>query len=124
MRTPLAPVETRSTQGAASPRVMILRPEVDPKLAQEAPAVRRDHAGSIIQDDEPAGGECVGERDPQPSRKMVVACARGAQRLIARPRRPMAFRSTDRHCHERFDGRGRLWEMPIGNNGGDPGAPE
>ena len=106
MRPPLAPIETRPAQqaaGAFSPPRRERR-GVDADRCKKSDARLCHQAGIAVELDIAAADHGIGERDAEPTGKMIVTSSRGSQRGIARAdAQPPAWRrAIRRHLHDAF----------------------
>jgi len=100
VRPPLAPIQAGPAQGAlTSARVL----QIDAEAVQELDAGLGQRAGLAGEHHVPARLQRVGEPDAEPAGQVVVAGARGAQRLVDLRERARARRRARRHHHDAFE---------------------
>ena len=105
MRAALAPIEAGAAQRASPVRQAF---DVDPELAEEAPAVRGHAQGVVTSSDEFPGAETIEHGDAGLARKMVVADPCAAQRRIFRPGANAHVSGPRRQPHQRFQHAGDI----------------
>jgi len=91
--TPLAPIEAGPAENPPGAR---LRRQIGTELRQEGRTGLRDFTAILAENDVSFGHQRVGNRNRDLARQMVIACARKAQRVVARGARLIARRHFDR----------------------------
>src|SRR4029079_16757730 len=105
------PIETGATEGSGAFAAGV---EIEAEVAEEAIPLLGDGGCPLGQDDEFTSAQPIGDSDSESAGQVVVAGARGSERLVARPSRAIAPGSAGGDEHQSLHGLGDFGRKPGG----------